>query len=65
MQRNACLDAERRINLHNEADTPSSVQKIIGTKNKMINPKSHDSLFKWLITAFTREFFEHYLVSSF
>ena len=26
----------------------------------MINPKSHDSLFKWLITAFTREFFEHY-----
>jgi len=26
----------------------------------MINPKSHDSLFKWLITAFTEEFFEHY-----
>ncbi|HIE02677.1 MAG TPA: hypothetical protein EYP59_20745 [Thiotrichaceae bacterium] len=26
----------------------------------MINPKSHDSLFKWLITAFTREFFKHY-----
>jgi len=26
----------------------------------MINPKSHDSLFKWLITAFTREFFAHY-----
>ncbi|RKZ52322.1 MAG: hypothetical protein DRR16_33205 [Candidatus Parabeggiatoa sp. nov. 3] len=26
----------------------------------MINPKSHDSLFKWLITAFTREFFTHY-----
>jgi len=26
----------------------------------MINPKSHDSLFKWLITAFTREFFSHY-----
>ncbi|MEK8018889.1 MAG: hypothetical protein VSS75_018620, partial [Candidatus Parabeggiatoa sp.] len=26
----------------------------------MINPKSHDALFKWLITAFTREFFEHY-----
>jgi predicted transposase/invertase (TIGR01784 family) len=26
----------------------------------MINPKSHDSLFKWLITAFTREFFGHY-----
>jgi len=26
----------------------------------MINPKSHDSLFKWLITAFTQEFFAHY-----
>ncbi len=26
----------------------------------MINPKSHDSLFKWLITAFTEDFFEHY-----
>jgi len=26
----------------------------------MINPKSHDALFKWLITAFTKEFFEHY-----
>jgi predicted transposase/invertase (TIGR01784 family) len=26
----------------------------------MINPKSHDSLFKWLITAFTEEFFGHY-----
>ncbi|RKZ54294.1 MAG: hypothetical protein DRR16_10820 [Candidatus Parabeggiatoa sp. nov. 3] len=26
----------------------------------MINPKSHDVLFKWLITAFTKEFFEHY-----
>lgn len=26
----------------------------------MINPKSHDSLFKWLITAFTKEFFGHY-----
>ncbi len=25
-----------------------------------INPKSHDSLFKWLITSFTREFFDHY-----
>ncbi len=24
------------------------------------NPKSHDSLFKWLIHIFTREFFEHY-----
>ncbi len=24
------------------------------------NPKSHDSLFKWLIHTFTREFFEHY-----
>lgn len=27
---------------------------------KRINPKSHDSLFKWLITAFMREFFAHY-----
>lgn len=26
----------------------------------MINPKPHDALFKWLITAFTRDFFEHY-----
>ena len=26
----------------------------------MINPKSHDALFKWLITAFTKEFFAHY-----
>ncbi len=26
----------------------------------MINPKSHDSLFKWLITAFTEDFFGHY-----
>jgi len=26
----------------------------------MINPKSHDSLFKWLITAFTEEFFAYY-----
>lgn len=26
----------------------------------MTNPKIHDSLFKWLITAFTRDFFEHY-----
>jgi hypothetical protein len=25
-----------------------------------INPKSHDALFKWLISAFTREFFAHY-----
>jgi hypothetical protein len=24
------------------------------------NPKTHDSLFKWLITAFTKEFFAHY-----
>ena len=24
------------------------------------NPKTHDSLFKWLITSFTREFFAHY-----
>jgi len=27
---------------------------------KRINPKSHDSLFKWLITSFTSEFFAHY-----
>jgi len=27
---------------------------------KRINPKSHDSLFKWLITSFTKEFFAHY-----
>jgi len=26
----------------------------------MSNPKTHDSLFKWLITAFTEEFFAHY-----
>ena len=26
----------------------------------MKNPKTHDSLFKWLITSFTHEFFEHY-----
>ena len=25
-----------------------------------INPKSHDALFKWLISAFTQEFFAHY-----
>jgi len=24
------------------------------------NPKTHDALFKWLITSFTREFFAHY-----
>jgi len=27
---------------------------------KRTNPKSHDSLFKWLITSFTTEFFAHY-----
>ncbi len=27
---------------------------------KRINPKSHDSLVKWLITSFTEEFFAHY-----
>jgi len=27
---------------------------------KRINPKSHDSLIKWLITSFTTEFFAHY-----
>jgi len=27
---------------------------------KPSNPKSHDSLFKWLITSFTRDFFAHY-----
>ncbi len=26
----------------------------------MKNPKKHDSLFKWLITSFTEEFFAHY-----
>ncbi len=24
------------------------------------NPKTHDSLFKWLITSFTKDFFDHY-----
>jgi len=24
------------------------------------NPKTHDSLFKWLIASFTEEFFAHY-----
>ncbi len=24
------------------------------------NPKTHDALFKWLITSFAEEFFEHY-----
>ncbi len=24
------------------------------------NPKTHDSLFKWLIAAFTKDFFAHY-----
>jgi hypothetical protein len=27
---------------------------------KRTNPKSHDSLFKWLITSFTTEFLAHY-----
>ncbi len=27
---------------------------------KIINPKSHDALVKWLITSFTEEFFAHY-----
>lgn len=27
---------------------------------KLNNPKSHDSLFKWLISSFTEEFFAHY-----
>ena len=27
------------------------------------NPKTHDSLFKWLIAAFTTEFFDHYFPS--
>ena len=27
---------------------------------KRTNPKSHDSLFKWLMTSFTTEFFAHY-----
>ena len=29
-------------------------------KIKRINPKSHDSMFKWLIAAFTKDFFKHY-----
>ena len=29
-------------------------------KTKRINPKSHDSMFKWLISAFTEDFFKHY-----
>ena len=29
----------------------------------LINPKNHDALFKWLITAFTEEFFAHYFPS--
>ncbi|KPA09022.1 hypothetical protein MHK_010775 [Candidatus Magnetomorum sp. HK-1] len=27
---------------------------------KKLNPKTHDSLFKWLITSLVKEFFEHY-----
>ncbi len=27
------------------------------------NPKHHDALFKWLISAFTEEFFAHYFPS--
>ncbi len=27
---------------------------------KKTNPKTHESLFKWLITSFTKEFFAHY-----
>ena len=27
------------------------------------NPKSHDALFKWLIAAFTAEFFVHYFLA--
>lgn len=27
---------------------------------KKTNPKTHDALFKWLITAFTHDFFAHY-----
>ncbi len=33
-------------------------KKVIKQMEK--NPKTHDSLFKWLITSFTEEFFEHY-----
>jgi predicted transposase/invertase (TIGR01784 family) len=29
-------------------------------ETEMTNPKTHDALFKWLITAFTEEFFGHY-----
>ncbi|MEZ4529137.1 MAG: hypothetical protein R2941_24760 [Desulfobacterales bacterium] len=28
--------------------------------SNLSNPKSHDALFKWLVTAFTQEFFAHY-----
>jgi predicted transposase/invertase (TIGR01784 family) len=28
--------------------------------NNFANPKAHDSLFKWLIGSFTKEFFSHY-----
>lgn len=31
-------------------------------KNK--NPKTHDALFKWLITSFTEEFFAHYFPAA-
>jgi len=29
-------------------------------KTKRVNPKTHDALFKWLIAAFTEDFFQHY-----
>ncbi len=32
----------------------------MNTKNFNPNPKTHDSLFKWLIAAFTKDFFAHY-----
>lgn len=35
-------------------------EHILKETRYMINPKTHDSLFKWLITAFTEDFFAHY-----
>ncbi len=34
--------------------------KIKKVQTAMINPKSHDAMFKWLIAAFTEDFFKHY-----
>ena len=37
-----------------------SDERSVNPWTAMKNPKSHDALFKWLITAFTEDFFEHY-----